>query len=130
MNRRFHTVRLTFAGSLGVLLVLMMVFAGLVSQLNRRSVREARLLVGATGDFGGTPSAMHPNRPLHYKRAAVGKRHWAPLRFQHLRAKAAKLCSAVAINLFELRSILPAPPDLAAASAGQRTTGARAPPFA
>jgi hypothetical protein len=108
----------------------MMVFAGLVNQLNRLSVRQARLLVSATGDFAGAPATMHPNRPLHYKRAALGKRRWAPLRFQHLRAKAAKLCSAVAINLFELRSILPAPPDLAAASAGHRATGARAPPFA
>jgi hypothetical protein len=73
---------------------------------------------------------MHHSRPVRYKRLALGKRHITPVRFQHLRAKTARLCSVVAVNLFELRSILRSVSHLAATSAGHQTTGARAPPFA
>ncbi|HEX3529558.1 MAG TPA: hypothetical protein VH988_21060 [Thermoanaerobaculia bacterium] len=112
--------------------MVMLVFAGLLGQLNRLSAKEARLRsrIGATSQLAGSPSVTHPSRPLHYKRLALGRRHFAPVRFQHLRAKTAKLCSVVAVNLFELRSILRATSHLAAPSAGHRTTGARAPPFA
>ncbi|HEY2739039.1 MAG TPA: hypothetical protein VGK45_11595, partial [Thermoanaerobaculia bacterium] len=131
-NRRFHTLRSTFAGSLGVLLMVMLVFAGLLGQLNRLAAKESRLRsrIGATSQLAGAPSVVHPSRTLHYKRLALGRRHFAPVRFQHLRAKTARLCSVVAVNLFELRSILRAASHLAATNAGHRTTGARAPPFA
>lgn len=112
--------------------MVMLVFAGLLGQLNRLSAKESRLRsrIGATAQLAGAPSATRPSRPPHYKRLALGRRHFAPVRFQHQRAKTARLCSVVAVNLFELRTILRAAPHLAAASGGHRTTGARAPPLA
>ena len=126
MSRHFHTIRLTFAGSLGVLLLVLMVFSGVLRHL---PARKSHLAVGAAGDLLGVPSETKPSRPLHYKRATMVK-YRTLLRFQHMRAKTAKLCSVVAVHLFELRSSLPADPDLTASRAGHRTTGARAPPFA
>jgi len=126
MKRNLHTARSASIGSFGILLLVALVFAGPLD----RVPAHARLVVDAAGDSLSAPSATRPGHSFHCERATVAKRHWAPVRFQHVRAKTANLCSRVAVNLFELRSILPPAPDLAAASAGHRTTGARAPPFA
>jgi hypothetical protein len=123
MKRNLHTARSTSIGSLGILLLVALVFAGPLDRIPA----HARLVVDAAGDSLSAPSAT---RPGHCERATVAKRHWSPVRFQHVRVKTANLCSVVAVDLFELRNILPSAPDLAAASAGHRTTGARAPPFA
>jgi len=112
--------------------MVMLVFAGLLGQLNRLAAKESHLRsrIGATSQLVNAPSVIHASRPLHYKRLALGRRHFSPVLFQHQRAKTARLCSVVAVNLFELRGILRTAPHLAAMSAGLRTTGARAPPFA
>ena len=126
MNKNFHIARSGFIGSLGILLLVALVFAGPLDRLPARTC----FFADVAGDGFSAPSAIHSGQSFHGEHVTVAKLHWSPMRIQHVRAKTASLCSVVAVNLFELRSVLPSAPDLAAASAGHRTTGARAPPFA
>src|SRR5262249_24761539 len=126
MKRNFHTLRLTLAGSLGLLLLVMLVFSGVLKHLPGR---KSHHVVVAAVDLVDAPSAASSRQPLRYKRPMLTK-HRTPVHLQHLRGKMVRLCSVVAIAKLELRSLLPADPYLAAHNAGRRTTGARAPPLA
>jgi hypothetical protein len=127
MKRNTFLARPGFTGPLGALLLAALVFFG---ALDRSPSVTAHLSLDSAGDVL-CPSAATPScHPLRFERTTLAKRHGSPFRLQHLRAKTANLCGAASVAPLELRSALPADPDLAAARAGRRPTGARAPPFA
>jgi hypothetical protein len=126
--KRNTLARSGFSSSLGALLLAVLVFFG---AFDRSPAAAAHLLLDAAGAGDGCSlAAASPGNPLRCERATMAKRRWSPFRLQHLRAKTANLCGAASVAPLELRSALPADPDLAAARAGRRPTGARAPPFA
>jgi hypothetical protein len=109
--------------------LVVLAFAILAGATDWIPASEAHLFVDYAGDAIGSPSAIHPDGLLHVETTAVAKRPWSPVRLHSVRAKDAKLSSAVALAPPALRSLLPESPDLAACGACNRPTGARAPPL-
>jgi hypothetical protein len=126
MKRHTHH-RPGLAASVGTLLLALVVFSGAFDQL---PARGCRLVFDSAGNALNPSTAIHRGQGLHFGRATVAKRAWSPIGLHRTRTKVADLCRTVSLARPELRSFLPAPPDLASGGAAHRTAGARAPPIA